>query len=73
MAKKIKRGQYKSAPEVNRIFNDLEEYLDFCRMNLLKYDEADLYKSRNWHRFNDHKKRKAAWEAREKKRQAKQA
>lgn len=32
-------------PEVNQIYNDLEEWLDHCRLNLLKYDPADLYKS----------------------------
>ena len=32
-------------PEVSKIFDDLEAWLDHCRFNLLKYDEKDLYKS----------------------------
>jgi hypothetical protein len=32
-------------PEVTKIFDDLEAWLDHCRFNLLKYDERDLYKS----------------------------
>lgn len=30
--------------EVTEIFNDLDEYLDFCRMELREYDPATLYK-----------------------------
>jgi hypothetical protein len=35
-------------PEVEKIFTDLETYLDYCRINLVKFDPADLYKSRDW-------------------------
>ena len=38
-------------PEVTRIFDDLEAWLDHCRFNLLKFDPADLYKSREWREF----------------------
>ena len=38
-------------PEVEKIFNDLDQYLDYCRFNLTKYDPADLYKSRTWKDF----------------------
>lgn len=31
-------------PEVSEIFDDLEEYLDFCRMELREYDPTTLYK-----------------------------
>ncbi len=40
-------------PEVTKIFDDLDAWLDHCRFNLLKYDEKDLYKSqeyRDWAR-----------------------
>lgn len=41
-----KMKQYlKMKPEVSKIFDDLEEWLDYCRINLIKYDQADLYKS----------------------------
>jgi hypothetical protein len=38
-------------PEVTRIFDDLEAWLDHCRFNLLKFDPADLYKSKEWRDF----------------------
>lgn len=43
-------------PEVSKIFDDLEKWLDHCRFNLLKYDEKDLYKSldyKAWARYQD--------------------
>lgn len=38
-------------PEVHKIFDDLEEWLDHCRLNLLSYDPADLYKSKEYKDF----------------------
>jgi len=42
-------------PEVNQIFADLDEYLNFCRMQYpaVKFDEADLYRnaSTTWQKF----------------------
>ena len=35
-------------PEVTEIFNDLDEWLDHCRMNLINYDPYDLYKSKDY-------------------------
>lgn len=35
-------------PEVTKIFDDLEAWLDHCRFNLLKYDEKDLYRSQEY-------------------------
>ena len=58
-------------PEVIKIFEELEAYHDYCRFELLKFDPADLFKSKVWQRFNEGRKRKAAFEAREAKRQAK--
>jgi len=58
-------------PEVIKIFEELEEYHDYCRFQLCKFDEADLFKSKNWQRFNEARKRKAAFEQREAKREAK--
>jgi hypothetical protein len=44
----------KSNPKVNQIFEDLEQYLDFCRRYGYKYNEADLYnwKSYAYQQFN---------------------
>jgi hypothetical protein len=38
-------------PEVSKIFDDLEAWLDHCRFNLLKFNPADLYKSKEWREF----------------------
>jgi len=39
-------------PEVKRIFEDLEEYHDYCRMHNCKFDERDLYRrGTNWERM----------------------
>ena len=38
----------KMKPEVEKIFDDLDKWLDHCRFNLLPFDPADLYKSREW-------------------------
>lgn len=35
----------KSNPKVRQIFDDLEQYLEFCRDYGYKFNEADLY---NW-------------------------
>ena len=57
--------------EVVKIFEELEAYHDHCRFELKKFDPADLFKSKEWQRFNEGRKRKAAFEQREAKRQAK--
>jgi hypothetical protein len=47
-----------SQPEINRIFDDLEEYLDYCRLSLCKFDPKDLYhKGTPWEEFNRKKMR----------------
>lgn len=38
-------------PEVHKIFDDLEVWLDHCRFNLLPFNPADLYRSREWREF----------------------
>jgi hypothetical protein len=38
-------------PEVTKIFDDLEAWLDHCRFNLLPYDEKDLYRSQEYKNF----------------------
>jgi hypothetical protein len=38
-------------PEVNKIFIDLEEWLDHCRMELIEFRPADLYKSKEYKSF----------------------
>lgn len=38
-------------PEVTKIFDDLDAWLDHCRFNLIKYDEKDLYRSQEYKYF----------------------
>jgi hypothetical protein len=39
----------KPNPKVNQIFDDLENYLEFCRDYGYRYNEGDLY---NWQRYS---------------------
>jgi len=48
---KDNRRYFERKPEVTRIFNDLEDWLNHCREHLLKFDPADLYKSRDYRDF----------------------
>ncbi len=40
-------------PQIVKIFDDLEALLDFCRLELLPYNEADLYNKQSdvWNKF----------------------
>jgi hypothetical protein len=38
-------------PEVDKIFDDLEGYKNYCRDNMLKFDERDLYKTDQYRKF----------------------
>ena len=38
-------------PEVSKIFDDLEAWLDHCRFNLLPFNPSDLYRSRDYKDF----------------------
>lgn len=38
-------------PEVNKIFDDLDAWLDHCRFNLLPYNPSDLYRSQEYRYF----------------------
>ena len=50
------RPQIKSNPRVSQIFDDLEQFLEFCRKFGYCYNEADLYnwKSYAYQQFNKH-------------------
>jgi hypothetical protein len=39
-------------PEVTKIFDDLDKWLDHCRFNLLPFNPADLYKSKEYRDFS---------------------
>ena len=53
-------------PEVAKIFSDLETWHDQCRLELIDFNEADLYRSKNykdWQRQQEYLQRKARREA----------
>jgi hypothetical protein len=57
----------KMKPEVSKIFDDLEAWLDHCRFNLLNYDPKDLYRSKEYKEFQraqEYQERKARREHR---------
>ena len=39
-------------PEVSKIFDDLDKWLDHCRFNLLPFNPSDLYKSQEYKHFS---------------------
>jgi hypothetical protein len=53
--------------EVSKIFDDLDKWLDYCRFNLLPYNQSDLYRSNDYRKFQqeqEYLERKARREAR---------
>jgi hypothetical protein len=53
--------------EVTRIFDDLDNWLDHCRFNLLPFEPKDLYRSdayRSFQRGQEYLERKARREGR---------
>lgn len=43
--------------DVSKIFDDLEGYLNYCRDNMLRFDERDLYKTDQWRRYEKERNR----------------
>ena len=39
-------------PEVSKIFDDLDKWLDHCRFNLLPFNPSDMYKSQEYKAFS---------------------
>lgn len=53
-------------PEVHKIFDDLEAWHDQCRFEMIDFNPADLYKSKDykdWQRTQEYLQRKARREA----------
>ena len=44
----MSRNERKSNSQVNQIFDDLEDYRNFCRLYGYKFDEAELYSNRSF-------------------------
>jgi len=54
---------FENRPEIVKIFDDLEAYLDFCRLEMFPFNEADLYNRESWawRNFEKSKRPKKAW------------
>jgi hypothetical protein len=52
-------------PEVSKIFDDLEEWLDHCRFNLLPFEPKDLYRSKEYKEWQREKSKAARYAKRE--------
>ena len=52
-------------PEVNKLFDDLEEWLDHCRMELIPFNPADLYKSREYKEWQREKNKQSRFNRRD--------
>ena len=49
MTKNYKEVSYFSdRPDIVKIFDDLDAFRDFCRMEMAPFNEADLYNKASW-------------------------
>ncbi len=56
MAKNYKDVSYfQSRPDVVKIFDDLDEWLDYCRFNLIDFNPKHLYKSKEYKEWQKEK------------------
>ena len=51
-------------PEVRQIFNDLDAWCNYCRFRMIKYDPVDLYKSPEYKEWQERRKKRQQWQAR---------
>jgi hypothetical protein len=64
MAKNYKDIDYfATRPDIVKIFNDLEKLHDFCRFELLPFNEADLYNrnSKVWQQYERFGRPRKPW------------
>ena len=52
------------SPEVTKIYNDLDAWLNYCRFRMIKFDQADLYKSPEYREWQERRKRRQQWQQR---------
>lgn len=55
MAEKWLEKYLRMKPEVSRIMDDLDGYRDYCRLNMLKFDEKDLYRSEQYRKYEKYR------------------
>ena len=52
------------SPEVTKIYNDLDAWLNYCRFRMIKFDAADLYRSPEYKEWQERRKKRQQWQAR---------
>lgn len=52
------------SPEVTKIYNDLDAWMNYCRFRMIKFDEADLYKSIEYREWQERRKKRQQWQQR---------
>ena len=55
---------FENRPDVVRVFDDLDAYLDFCRFELRDFNPADLYRkdSENYQAYLNSKRPRRPWQ-----------
>ena len=64
MAKNYKEISYfETRPDVVRIFDDLEKLLDFCRFEMLPFNQSDLYNRASpiWNQYYQSTRPRKTW------------
>jgi hypothetical protein len=56
--------RYPMKAEIRQIFQDLDAWLNYCRFRMIKYDEADLYRSVEYKEWQERRKKRQQWQAR---------
>lgn len=61
--KQSKQRYFDRRPDIVKIFDDLDSFLDFCRIELLPYNPADLYNkhSRVWQSYEKSTRPRKPW------------
>ena len=61
--KQSKQRYYDRRPDITKIFEDLEKFHDFCRIELLPFNEADLYNkhSKVWQSYEKETRPRKPW------------
>lgn len=56
--------RYTMKADVRQIFQDLDAWLNYCRFRMIKYDEADLYRSNEYKEWQERRKKRQQWQQR---------
>lgn len=48
MSNKDKKTYFERRPDIVKLFDDLDDYKDFCRFELREFNPADLYKKSSY-------------------------